>query len=172
MEWNLTPWSCPWPPTLCTPCSGPSGWSEHHENGPKWFHMSKNIGFHTKTKSVACSVPKFQFHPLKLSLASYTSCSWPTWQSVASENGPKWFLILINLEFDTKTKSLSYSEAKLWNSPFISQGAFYSKIGKSELAMDRSKYPISDQPRGFMGQIYYRINQKKIYTNEKIIFEK
>ena len=29
---------------------------EHHENGL--------IGFDTKTKSVACSVPKFQFHPL------------------------------------------------------------------------------------------------------------
>ena len=92
--------------------------------------------------------------------------------SWASENVSKWFPMPKNLEFDTKTKSLAYSEAELWNSPFISQGGFYSKIGKSESAMDRSKYPISDEPRGFMGTLYYRINQKKCYTNEKIIFEK
>ena len=141
---------------------------------PNDFPCQKTLGLTPKPSLEHVQNQSFNFTPWSCPWppTAPPPYSWPTWKSVASETGPKWFLILKNLEFDTKTKSLANSEAKLWNSPFISQGAFYSKIGKSELAMDRSKYPISDEPRGSMGQLYYRINQKKCYTNEKIIFEK
>ena len=59
-------------------------------------------------------------------------------QSEVSENGPNAFPMPKNLGIGIKIKSLACTEPKLQNSPFISQGAFYSKIGKSELALDRS----------------------------------
>ena len=39
---------------------------------PNDITCQKTLGFDAKTKFVACSMPKFQFHPLKLSLASYS----------------------------------------------------------------------------------------------------
>ena len=118
-----------------------------------------------QTIVLACSEPKFQFHSLKLSLASYypstlflsfrsiwgswsqlithtqkhwvwhqnqvyqsnnftpwscswppsapPPCSWPSDQSEALVNGPKWFSIPKNHGLDTKLKCLAWTEAKL-----------------------------------------------------------
>ena len=42
------------------------------ENGPKWFPISQNIGFVTRTMSVACSEAELEFHFLKYFLTSYS----------------------------------------------------------------------------------------------------
>ena len=55
---QVTPQSCPWPPTACTGCSCPSGQSEGSQNGPKWFPIPKNMGFKKNPKSLACSEVK------------------------------------------------------------------------------------------------------------------
>ena len=51
----VTPWSSPWPPTVRTGCSCPSGPSESSGNGPKWFAIPKNLVLDTKIKSLCCS---------------------------------------------------------------------------------------------------------------------
>ena len=44
---------------------------------------------------------------------AHTGCSWPSGQSEASGNGPKWFPIPKNQGLDTKIMSLACSEAEL-----------------------------------------------------------
>ena len=119
---------------------GHSGQSEVSENGPNQFPIPKNLGMDTQTKSLACSEPKLPIWPFYLILTDPKMATnghfGHSGQSEVSENGPNAFPMPKNLGIGIKIKSLACTEPKLQNSPFISQGAFYSKIGKSELAMD------------------------------------
>ena len=60
----------PWPPTA-PPLS-----SEASENCPKWLPIPQNIGFATRTMSLACTeaelLPKLEFYFLKSFLTSYS----------------------------------------------------------------------------------------------------
>ena len=79
---RVTPRSSPWPPTACPVCSQPSGQSEGSENGPKWFPISQNIGFVTRTMSLAWSEAELEFHFLKYFLTSFS----PSTQLLASRS--------------------------------------------------------------------------------------
>ena len=79
--------------------------------------ITQNMGFDTRAISIACSEadnPKLEFHFLKSSLppTAHPLCSWPSGQSEASKNGPKWFSITQNMGFDTMLM-LACSEAEL-----------------------------------------------------------
>ena len=55
--YNLTPRSCPWPPTAPSPCSWPSDRSDVPENDHKWLPISEILGLDTKTNSPALFGP-------------------------------------------------------------------------------------------------------------------
>ena len=97
--YNLTPRSCPWPPTAPPPCSCPPVQSQAPENGPKWFIIAKHMGVDSKSKSVLSLEPKLQFYSLKSFLASYSPftlfltfrsiwCSWKWSQMIAHIRNP------------------------------------------------------------------------------------
>ena len=73
---SKTSWSHPWPSTAPPPHSWLSGGSEASENGPEWFPITQNMGFDTRTMSLAHSeaklLPQLQFHFLKSSFTSYS----------------------------------------------------------------------------------------------------
>ena len=79
---NFTSWSISWTPTAPPPNSWPPGRSEASENGPKWFPISQNIGFVTRTMSLASSEAELEFHFLKYFLTSFS----PSTQFLASRS--------------------------------------------------------------------------------------
>ena len=101
---------------------GNSGPSEVSENGPNEFPMPKNLGIDTKTKSLACSEPKFPIWPFYLILTDPKMATnghfGNSGQSEVSENGPNEFPIPKNLGIDTKIKSLACPEPNLSIWPF------------------------------------------------------
>ena len=104
-ELEFSSWSPSWPPTASSPSSWPSGHFEASENGPKWFPIPQNIGFDTRTMSLACSkvglVPKLEFHSLKSFLTSYSpstqflafTLTWSFWKwsQVITQTTKRWF---------------------------------------------------------------------------------
>ena len=116
---SKTSWSHPWPSTAPPPHSWLSGGSEASENGPEWFPITQNMGFDTRTMSLAMSeaelLSKLDFHFLKSSLTPYSPSIpfltvrwiWGFW---------KWSLMIPhtqNMGFDTRTMTMAHSEAKL-----------------------------------------------------------
>ena len=90
-----------------------------------------------------------------------TSPPWPTYQSVASENGLKLFLVLKNMAFDTKIKCLAYSEAKLRNSPFIPQGGIFLENRKIGIGHGPILVHILRPVQGLFCALYIREQWKK-----------
>ena len=111
---QVTPQSCPWPPTACTGCSCPSGPSGASANGPKWFPIAKNLGL---KKNQVSSLLGSRVTPRRCPWppTARIGCSWPSGQSGASENGPKWFPIPKNLGFKKNQVS---SLLRSWVTPW------------------------------------------------------
>ena len=114
-SYKFTPWDHPEPPTVPLSCSSPSDWSEAPKNSSKWFPLLQTMGFDAQIKSITFSESMLQFDSSKLSLASYSPSTlfWPSVQSQAPENGPKWFIIAKHMGIDSKSKSVLSLEPKL-----------------------------------------------------------
>ena len=131
---NVTPWSCPWLHPATPPCSWPSDRSEAPEYGPKCFSITETMGLDTKIKTRTQS---YNFTPWSCPWppTAPPPCSWPSDQSEALVNGPKWFSIPKNHGLDTKlVSSMNWSKVTIYailaqNTHFRPTFAIFQGIG-------------------------------------------